>query len=154
CVRAAVRNLPPAELLHHASEGPDRSRTDRRRYELRDLPQGGRAALRTCARIVRDLPVPLGLERPADGADLRVGSEQAADDRSDPLPALDLRAGIPPPERRGLPADDRAAGGLLQPSALLRPGVACGLGQELDGRPSATVTNITRRVSKGGVDTM
>src|SRR5262249_5093864 len=138
-VRASVRDLPPAELLHHAPEGPDRGGADRRRLELRNLPQGGRAALRTRACIVRDLPVPLGLERPPDGADLRVRSDQAADDGSDPLPALDLRAGIPPPERSRLPADDRAAGGLLQPSALLRSGVARRLGQELDDVPTEVV---------------
>ena len=60
-----------------------------------------------------DLPVPLGLERPADGADLRLGSLQAADDGADPVPALDLRPGIQPAGRRRVPVDVPAPGRVL-----------------------------------------
>ena len=49
-----------------------------------------------------DLPVPLGLERPADGADLRPEPEPAADDAEDQRPALDVRAGVEPPQLQAL----------------------------------------------------
>ena len=47
-VRPAARDLPPAQLLHHAAEGLDRGRTDRRRVRLR----------RSSAAIVIPLSVP------------------------------------------------------------------------------------------------
>src|SRR5439155_2382655 len=99
--------------------------------ELRHLPAHRRAAVRPRARVVRDLPVSLGLERPADGADLRLRPKQAADDRADHLPPLHLRSAVRTPQCGRVPADGRATGRVLLVAALLRAGPPRGLSQDL-----------------------
>ena len=84
-VRAAVRHLPAAELLHHAAEGPDRGGAHRRRHERRHLPADRAAAVGAGAGELRDLPVPVGLERSAHRARVRAPSGRTADDDADRL---------------------------------------------------------------------
>ena len=83
-VRAAVRDLPVAELLHHVAERPDRSGPHRRVSS--DWGSSGRSSCRCrCRRSpLRDLPVPVGLERPADGARIRPEDAELPDDACGP----------------------------------------------------------------------
>ena len=82
-LRASLLHLPLAELLHHASTRPDRGGPRRRRVELEDLPQHHDPAVGAGARVGRDLPVPLGVERPAHGAGVHPGVRPVADDDQD-----------------------------------------------------------------------
>ena len=84
-LRAAVRDLPAAQLLHRDPEGHPRVGADRRRLGDPDLPPADPAARPAGDRLARDLPVPLDVERPARRADLR--ARHAADHRRDLLPA-------------------------------------------------------------------
>ena len=88
-VRAAVRDLPAAELLRRDPARPARGGADRRRLGVPDLLPGDPAARPAGDRVARDLPVPLGVERPARRADLR--PRHAADHRRDLRAAAAVR---------------------------------------------------------------
>src|SRR6185295_356023 len=96
----------------------------RRRLELEDLPQHRDPAVGAGARVVCDLPVPVGLERPAHGAGVHPGVRPVADDDPHQPAPLDVRRRVPPAQRRRVPADGRAAPRLLRAPAVLRPGSA------------------------------
>ncbi len=64
-VRAAARDLPAPQLHRVAAVVDHRVGEDRRRRPLHDLLAARRAAVGARARGVRDLPVPVGVERPA-----------------------------------------------------------------------------------------
>lgn len=73
-VRAAAGDLPAAQLHRPAAPRPDGGGGGGRRLALQDLPFDRAAALHARAGLVRDLPVPLGLERPAGGAHLHAAA--------------------------------------------------------------------------------
>ena len=83
-VRAAVRDLPAAELLHRNPTRPARGRADRRCVRAPDLPSRDPAAGPAGDRVARDLPVPLGLERPARRAHVRAATRSRSPSRSSP----------------------------------------------------------------------
>src|SRR5205085_9040588 len=131
-VRTAARDLPAAELLHYLAEGSDRGRADGRRLEHGGLPANRAAAVRAGTRVVRDLPVPVGLERPPDGPDLSLRrADPTADDRAHPVLAVDVWTGVPPVERGVVPVDVPPARRVLCAAALLRAGTAGGLVENL-----------------------
>ena len=70
-VRPAVRDLPAPQLLHRDPEGAARGCPDRRGLRAADLLPPDPAARAPGDRLTRHLPVPLDLERPARGADVR-----------------------------------------------------------------------------------
>ena len=76
-VRAAVRDLPVAQLLRRDPEGHPRVGAHRRRLRDPDLRAADPAARPAGDRLARDLPVPLDVERPDRRADVR--AERAAD---------------------------------------------------------------------------
>ena len=87
------------------------SAVDRRRVRVPDLHPDRAAALDPGTRRLRDLPVPVGLERPARGPRLpraRGGRPGHADGAVQP--ARCLRRRMAPAHRGRLPDDDRAAG--------------------------------------------
>ena len=97
-----------------------------------------------CAGSVRDLPVPVGLERPPGGDDLprhRPGRR-----RHDLAAGLDdgvARPGLAAPHGRRVRLDDRARHGLPGTPAVLRQGSAGRLGQGMMGRPRGAATSPT-----------
>src|SRR6266487_6675346 len=70
-LRNAVFDLPAVELLPGPPERPVRVRRDRRRGHADHVLPAGAPALRAGACIAGDLPVSVGVERPARGPDLR-----------------------------------------------------------------------------------
>ena len=64
-VRSPAGDLPAAQLHRVAAFVDHRVGEDRRRRPLHDLLAAGRPAVGAGARRVRDLPVPVGVERPA-----------------------------------------------------------------------------------------
>ena len=66
-VRPAARDLPALQLHLAAAARPVRVRGDRRCVALPDVHPDRAAAVGAGARRLRDLPVPVGLERPAGG---------------------------------------------------------------------------------------
>ncbi len=70
-VRAAVRDLPAAQLLRRHPPGPDGGCADRRRVRVGPLLQGRAPARDPGDRLARDLPGALRLERPARRARAR-----------------------------------------------------------------------------------
>jgi alpha-glucoside transport system permease protein len=94
----------------------------------RDLIEAARIDGASSVNIVRHLPVPVGLERPAHGARLRAVGRQA-DDRAGDATARHVRLRVAHPGRQLLPSDARAADRVLQPAALLRAGAPGRLGE-------------------------
>ena len=64
-LRPALRHLPAAQLHGRPAARDDGIGAHRRRQRFRDLHQDRAAAVLPGARLLRHLPVPLGLERPA-----------------------------------------------------------------------------------------
>ena len=81
-VRAAVRDLPAAELLHRDPEGPAGGGPDRRRLRDPDLRPPDPAARAARDRLARDLPVPLDVERPASSRSPSAGTPSRSRSRS------------------------------------------------------------------------
>src|SRR5206468_3960650 len=82
----AVRDLLVTQLLHRDPQGHPRIGADRRRLRVPHLPQADPAARPAGDRVARDLPVPVDVERPARGADLR--PRYPADYGRDPVAAV------------------------------------------------------------------
>ena len=70
-LRAAVRDLPPPQLLRRHPQGPDGGGADRRRLGVGPVLQGRAPARDPRDRLARDLPGALRLERPARRARAR-----------------------------------------------------------------------------------
>ena len=97
-VRHVAGHLHPAQLHGHPAQDRDRVGQDRRRQPLPDVLQADPADVGARAGVVRDLPVPLGVERPAGRAGVhRPGHERAGDGRPHRPPArASARAGSSP----------------------------------------------------------
>ena len=108
-VRAAAGHLPALQLHRQLPGRPVRDGQHRRRVALPDRSAGGAAPVGAGARLVRDLPVPVGLERPAG----RARVPRAPTERSVMPPGSTRwsgpRAGVAPAHRGGVRDDDRAA---------------------------------------------
>ena len=149
-VRAAVRDLPAAQLLHRDPEGPARGGADRRRVGAPDL-----LAADPAARPARRSRRSRSSSSSGSWNDLLValtfGARHAADHRRDLLPAAPVRL-----EHRA----DRAgrvrlardpARRLLRLPALLRPGAARRLGEmSLDGLAARSVAVIREHQAASG----
>src|SRR5699024_2761102 len=121
------------------------------------------AADAACHRQLCDLPVPVGVERPAGGADvLRRVAHRATTDGGSGGPDRFPRAGLAPTHRRGVRLDHHPADRLLRLAALLRARAAGGLGEGVARRrlarppPQPKVNRFTRyvlrRVVLPGID--
>ncbi len=120
-VRPAAGHLPALQLHVAAATRPVRVGRHRRRVAFPGVHTTCAAAVDPGHRRLRDLPVPVGLERPPGGADLprhRRGptrpavSAQCAD--------REPRWAMAPPDRRCIHDDARAAGGLPAAPASIR----------------------------------
>src|SRR5699024_11008983 len=121
------------------------------------------AADAACHRQLCDLPVPVGVERPAGGADvLRRVAHRATTDGGSGGPDRLPRAGLAPTHRRGVRLDHHPADRVLRLAALLRARAAGGLGEGVARRrlarppPQPKVNRFTRyvlrRVVLPGID--
>ena len=117
-VRAAVRDLPAAQLLHRDTQGHPRIGAHRRRVRDQDLRAPDPAARPARDRLARDLPVPLDLERPARRAD--DGAQHAAPDGRDLLEPAPVRLQHRPDRAGGVLLARDPAGRLPRVPALLR----------------------------------
>ena len=119
-LRHAIGGLHPAQLHGDASTSGHRVGEDRRRKPLRHLLAAHRADVRPGARVVRDLPVPVGVERPARRAGVpRVGREHGPHgEHQGPCRAAGR---APTCSRPRVHQHDHPARRVRQPAALLRP---------------------------------
>ncbi|CAA9319591.1 MAG: Alpha-glucoside transport system permease protein AglG, partial [uncultured Frankineae bacterium] len=118
---AADRDLPAPQLHLRAAGRADGGGAHGRREPLPDLPADRAAAHRAGAGVVRHLPVPVGVERPAGGAHLR--RRQSAGGTADGEAGRAGRhpwRGVPAPDVRGLRLDRRPGDHLPGAAALLR----------------------------------
>ncbi|CAA9375482.1 MAG: Alpha-glucoside transport system permease protein AglG, partial [uncultured Nocardioides sp.] len=119
-LRHGSGDLHDPQLHGHAALHDHRVRQDRRGQSLPDVLPAGAPDVRAGPGVVRDLPVPLGLERPAGRPRVPRPGRQGADDRVD-LPAA-RTAGPEPGARDGVRhvLHDRADHRVPLAAALLR----------------------------------
>src|SRR6476646_3569494 len=126
-LRAPLRDLPAAELLPRDPEGRVRVGADRRRLGGAHLPPTRAPARPPRYRVARDLPVPLGVERPARRPDLR--PRDAADHRRHLQQRPSVRQQHRAHRARLVRLPRHPARRLPRVPAVLHAGAAGGLGQ-------------------------
>src|SRR5699024_6069465 len=162
-LRPAAGDLPVAQLHVRGAHRPDRGGPDRRCWACERVCTHHAAADAACHRQLCDLPVPVGVERPAGGADvLRRVAHRATTDGGSGGPDRLPRAGLAPTPRRGVRVDPHPADRVLRLAALLRARAAGGLGEGVARRrlarppPQPKVNRFTRyvlrRVVLPGID--